>query len=155
MALLLYHTDLQACKQHNIHSRRGLGSYEVVWNNEIVWDNKIVWKPHSSCPILLPAHSLSLTGRVQKSSQGWNNSQALTKKGTELCGSHLLTSKQRLNLILWYKPRIKIEKMKVCMRKKKIAFCFAAILALYHLPVHVLYFIYAYFYFPLFNFALI
>lgn len=50
--------------------------------------------------------------------------------------------------------------MKVCMRQKKkiikkIAFCFAAILALYHLPVHVLYFIYAYFYFPLFNFALI
>lgn len=36
-----------------------------------------------------------------------------------LCGS--LTSKQRLNLLLWYKSRIKIEKMKVCMRLPLLA----------------------------------
>lgn len=43
--------------------------------------------------------------------------QLLTKKRAEEIFVALISNlKVRLNLILWYKSRIKIEKMKVCMK---------------------------------------
>lgn len=122
---LFYDTDLQACKQHHIRSRRLSGSFKTVWKSKIVQNNEIVWKPHSSCPILPPDRSLSLTGHVQTA-----HPETLTgmeqlpgprheRNWGTLCGS--LTSKQRLNLLLWYQPRTKIEKMKVCMKPLLLA----------------------------------